>query len=210
MENIKYIFFDIGYTLVNEDDVWEKRCQEQAATVEAMRLGLTKEIIYKDIVDATILYKPQYRTVVKKYNFREIAPYRHNLEKLYDDTIPVLKYLSNKYKLGIIANQSKGLEERLDQLEILQYFTDIISSWDYQLMKPDEQLFKIGLKKSNYKPYEVLMVGDRLDNDIYPAKHIGMKAIWIQQGFGGMQTFTLDNDRPDKIIKSLTELFNIL
>ena len=29
---IKTLFFDVGYTLVNEDAVWERRCKEQAET----------------------------------------------------------------------------------------------------------------------------------------------------------------------------------
>ena len=32
---IKTLFFDVGYTLVNEDAVWERRCKEQAETEEA-------------------------------------------------------------------------------------------------------------------------------------------------------------------------------
>ena len=34
-EMIKTLFFDVGYTLVNEDAVWERRCKEQAETEEA-------------------------------------------------------------------------------------------------------------------------------------------------------------------------------
>ena len=36
---MKVLFFDVGYTLVNEDAVWEARCSEQAQTVEAKKLG---------------------------------------------------------------------------------------------------------------------------------------------------------------------------
>lgn len=35
MENIKCIFFDVGYTLVNEDEVWNERCREQSEMEEA-------------------------------------------------------------------------------------------------------------------------------------------------------------------------------
>lgn len=30
------------------------------------------------------------------------------------------------------------------------------------------------------------MIGDRIDNDIVPAKALGMKTIWIRQGFDGL------------------------
>ncbi len=32
---MKVLFFDVGYTLVNEDAVWETHCRDQAQTEEA-------------------------------------------------------------------------------------------------------------------------------------------------------------------------------
>lgn len=85
MENIMFIYFDVGYTLVNEDKVWKVRCEEQARTDEAEKLGLSASDIYNEIIHASVTYQPQYRTVVKKFGFKEVAPYRHELEKLYDN-----------------------------------------------------------------------------------------------------------------------------
>ena len=73
---MKVLFFDVGYTLVNEDAVWEKRCQEQAETQEAKKLGLSARDIYHEIEIASISRKPQFRTLLDKYNFKEVAPYR--------------------------------------------------------------------------------------------------------------------------------------
>ncbi len=33
MNNIKTLFFDVGYTLVNEDAVWKRRCKEQTEMI---------------------------------------------------------------------------------------------------------------------------------------------------------------------------------
>ncbi len=210
MKDIKCVFFDIGYTLINEDDVWEQRCIEQAEMEEARMLGLSDKQIYEEIVRASIEYQPQYRTVVKKFVFSKTAPYRHELEKLYDNTDLVLQSLSCKYKLGIIANQMDGLSDRLSSLGILKYFSVIISSWDYQIMKPDTKLFEIAVEQSGYAATETVMVGDRLDNDIFPAKSIGMNTIWIKQGFGGMQKPMTDKYYPDVEITNLRELLYIL
>lgn len=49
MKNIKCIFFDIGYTLINEDDVWEQRCIEQAEMEDVKILGLSHKQIYEEI-----------------------------------------------------------------------------------------------------------------------------------------------------------------
>lgn len=210
MKDIKCVFFDIGYTLINEEDVWTQRCIEQAETKEAKMLGLSPKQIYEEIVEASVSYQPQYRTVVKKFGFSKAAPYRHELEKLYNEAYFVLQSLSQKYKLGIIANQTDGLEDRLISWGIFKYFSYIISSWDYQIMKPNTKLFQIAIEKSGCNASETVMVGDRLDNDIFPAKAVGMKTIWIKQGFGGMQSPKTEEYIPDVQIENLSELINVL
>ena len=51
---MKTLFFDVGYTLVNEDAVWLRRCKDQAATEEAKKLGISAEDMYHEIEKATI------------------------------------------------------------------------------------------------------------------------------------------------------------
>ncbi len=206
----RVLFFDIGYTLVNEDLVWDRRCKEQAETEEAKRLGLSAEDIYLEIEKASRAGMPQYRTVINKYRFEEVAPYRHELERLYEDAPCVLKALSSKYELGIIANQLDGLRERLYDFGILQYFTHIVSSWDVKLMKPDIRIFEYALKTAECLPENAYMIGDRLDNDIAPARQLGMKTVWIRQGFGRLQEPQSEDYTPDYSIESLSDLLEIL
>lgn len=206
---MKVLFFDVGYTLVNEDAVWEKRCQEQAETQEAKMLGLSESDIYHEIEIASISRKPQFRTLLDKYNFKEVAPYRTELEELYEEAPAIIKALSQKYELGIIANQLDGLKERLQAFGLLKYFKYIISSWDVQLMKPDIRIFEHALDKANCNPQEACMIGDRLDNDILPAKALGMKTVWIKQGFGALQKPLSKLEEADYTINNLAELLKI-
>ena len=206
---MKVLFFDVGYTLVNEDAVWEARCRDQAQTEEAKKLGLSATDIYHEIEIASVSRKPQFRTVIDKYNFKEVAPYRTELEKLYDEAPVVIKGLSQKYELGIIANQLDGLKERLEAFELLKYFKYIISSWDVQVMKPDIRIFEYALGEANCIPQEACMIGDRLDNDILPAKALGMKTVWIKQGFGALQKTLFKSEEADYTISNLTELLKI-
>lgn len=194
---MKVLFFDVGYTLVNEDAVWDDRCHQQAKTDEAKKLGLSAADIYHEIEMASISRKPQFRTLIDKYGFHEVAPYRTELEKLYEEVPAVIKALSQKYELGIIANQLDGLKERLEAFGLLKYFKYIISSWDLQIMKPDIRIFEYALDKANCTPQEACMIGDRLDNDILPAKSLGMKTVWIKQGFGALQKPLTKSEEPD-------------
>lgn len=206
---MKVLFFDVGYTFVNEDAVWKARCLDQAQTDEAKKLGLSADDIYHEIEIASIARKAQFRTLINKYNFREVVPYCTELEKLYDETPTVIKTLSKKYELGIIANQLDGLKERLEAFGLLKSFKYIISSWDVQVMKPDIRIFEYALGKANCTPQETCMIGDRLDNDVLPAKSLGMKTVWIKQGFGALQNPLSKSEEPDYTINNLTELLKI-
>lgn len=205
---IKALFFDIGYTLVDESAVWERRCQEQAATEEAATLGLSASDIYREIERASAARLPQFKAVVKKFGFSKAAPYRHELETLYPDAPVVLGAFSERYSLGVIANQAEGLCQRLRDFGIERYFTYVISSWDVGVSKPDRRIFEYALKAAKRAPGEAVMIGDRLDNDIAPAKALGMKTVWIRKGFGGLQT-PLPEEAPDYTVDSLTELLGI-
>ena len=57
---------------------------------------------------------------------------------------------------------------------------------------------------------ESIMVGDRLDNDIIPAKAVGMKTVWIKNGTAKYQDFSLGKNTADFQINSLTELLDVL
>jgi len=52
------------------------------------------------------------------------------------------------------------------------------------------------------------LIGDRLDNDIVPAKKLGMRAIWVKQGFNAYQDTTLITEKyqPDASIDNLLDL----
>ncbi len=53
------------------------------------------------------------------------------------------------------------------------------------------------------------MVGDRLDNDIVPAKKVGMKTVWIKQGLGGLASAIHKNEQADYEIENLSELLDL-
>jgi FMN phosphatase YigB (HAD superfamily) len=54
------------------------------------------------------------------------------------------------------------------------------------------------------------MIGDRLDNDIIPAKQLGMHTIWVKQGFGGMADIKNTENIADHTVKSIGEILSYL
>ena len=209
-QDVKAVFFDMGYTLVNEDRVWQTRCREQASMEEAKKRRIKNVAIYTEMVKASVAYLSPWRTALAHFAFSQSAPYRAQFETLYPDAVPVLAALSEKYTLGIIANQEEGLEQRLEGFGITPYFKVVISSHDVKFVKPDPRIFTIALEKAGCAPENAVMIGDRLDNDIFPAKRLGMKTIWIRQGFGGMQTPKDERHTPGARVETLPEILDIL
>ena len=57
-------------------------------------------------------------------------------------------------------------------------------------------------------PNETVMIGDRLENDIFPAKNIGMKTVRIVQGLFAVQKPLNRNYISDYEITDISELLN--
>lgn len=103
---------------------------------------------------------------------------------LYPETIDAIEKFSQNYRLGIIANQSSSVRELLKEWRIESYFQLIILSEEVGLSKPDSTIFKLALQEANTTANRIVYVGDRYDNDIVPAKSLGMRAVRILTGMG--------------------------
>ena len=78
------------------------------------------------------------------------------------------------------------------------------------IAKPDLVIFEKALKLSACAAEESVMVGDRLDNDMAPAKTVGMKTVWLKQRLAAYQNAELGRDVADYQIGTLSELLTIL
>ena len=76
----------------------------------------------------------------------------------------------------------------------------------FKKWKAQDNHYAINSQWTHYKPEEAIMVGDRIDNDIIPANKIGMKTVWIKQGFGSYAEPKTVEEQPDYIVNSLVEI----
>ena len=121
-----------------------------------------------------------------------------------------LEMLSSKYKIVIIANQSLGSKERLRQYGLLQYIDLVAASAEEGVAKPDFRIFQIALERAGCRAEEAVMIGDRIDNDIVPAKALGMHTIWVKQGFGQYWKVNDEREQADCVVEKLIEICNYL
>lgn len=106
----------------------------------------------KDIADlAKTTYSSVYETAMELYKQNkkgdletakllgvDLTKWHQEDEVLYRDAYQCLEILSSRYKMGIIANQSPGTKERLEQHGVLQYIDLVIASAEEGVAKPDK------------------------------------------------------------------------
>jgi HAD superfamily hydrolase (TIGR01549 family) len=136
--------------------------------------------------------------------------FRKELERPFPSAAKVLERLSHYYRIGIIANQSPGTETRLESYGLRKYVDVLACSAEEGVSKPDPELYAVALKQAGCAPEEAVMVGDRIDNDIIPARSLGLHTIRILQGYGRFQPETSEDERADWTVESLDELLSLL
>ena len=204
MKNIKCLFFDVGSTLVDETECVKKRCE---VIIESNNID--RQEFYDRVEECAKTDSYAVRAAALYYG-GEIPRWYGELEKLYPDTKMILEILSKKYKLGVIANQVAGTKDRLDNWGIGKYFDVVVASAEADCSKPDLKIFNLALEQAGCKPNEAVMIGDRLDNDVVPAKQLGMKTVWVRQGFAKYQSISNETEKPDFIIDSIGDILDIL
>ena len=177
-DRIEWLFFDVGSTLLNEEKAHLHRLQDVAEAVNE-----PFEKIYEMAIAFYRENKKGDLEVMQAYGLPELTWHKED-EVLYPEVVLCLEKLSKRYRIGIIANQSLGTADRLEQHGILKYIDLVVASAEEGVSKPDRRIFEIALQRAGCRPENAVMIGDRIDNDIGPAKKMGMKTVWIKQGFG--------------------------
>jgi HAD superfamily hydrolase (TIGR01549 family) len=108
--------------------------------------------------------------------------------------------------LGIVANQPEKARERLARAGIGDCFDYHGLSGLTGFSKPDPRAFLAAAEKLGVPPAACIMVGDRIDNDIAPAKALGMAAILFRSGRHRRQRPRSVAEDPDAVVTDVLEL----
>lgn len=205
MDDIRWIFFDIGSTMADEEEAYRHRIRDMirgnSVTFEQFwekRVAYAKAGYNGD--QAAIAYFGLTKT-----------PWHSEDETPFPDAAPVLEALKRRgFRLGVIANQAPGTRERLAKWDLLQYFDVIVASAEAGVAKPDPAIFCMALEQASCRPENAIMVGDRLDNDIRPAKALGMTTVRMKKGLAIYMKPACEAEVPDYTVDSLSEMQSIL
>lgn len=93
-----------------------------------------------------------------------------------------LREICQDFKIGIAGQYGQEILAFLEQQSIMDCFAYRLTQDDFSLTKPDPRYFEQITKAFGVNPQECILVGDRIDNDIVPAKLLGMKTVLIRAG----------------------------
>lgn len=127
---------------------------------------------------------------------------------LYEESLDLIKNLSNFLRLAIISNGLKEVQDRrLRKSPISEYFEAIIISEEVGLAKPDPAIFQLLFDQIDFRDKSrALIVGDSLSSDIQGGLCFGIDTCWFHanEGANGMDI------RPTYEIRHLEELYELL
>jgi putative hydrolase of the HAD superfamily len=125
-----------------------------------------------------------------------------------EENLKVLRELKQQgLKLGLVSNATllaTLMHQDIERLGIAAYLHKAVFSSEIGVRKPHPAIFKTVLDGVGVAPEEALFVGDRLRDDVWGAKQLGMKGVLTRQ----YRREDLDAEKvhPDCVIDRLPDL----
>lgn len=202
----RWVVFDLGETLVGESRNWARWADhlgvDQLTFFAVMGAVIAER---RPHTDAFTFFRSDFALedeVVAKaaaglaWSFSD--------EDLYPDALPALDVLRREgYRLAVMANQPLEAIPFLSTLPVDLTAT----SAEWGLSKPDQRFFDRVCGELDSVPAQVAYVGDRVDNDVLPARSAGMVAVHLRRGpWGVLQAEWPEAAAADLRLTTLAEL----
>ncbi len=207
---------------MNEDELYEAYFKYVKETLRQAGVGFTDKEFSKAVKQCILNFEPHFtRALVCSFidagekrcddiistanQYVKDWVIRHR-QKLNPGIEEVLKTLSKTYMIALAGNQPTAVKYILQEHGLLDYFTTTDVSEDIGRSKPDPDFFRYILQKLGVKTYEAIMIGDRLDNDIIPAKKLGMMTILVKVGAYAILEPRNPDEIADGVVRAVSEL----
>lgn len=194
---IKTVVFDVGETLVNETRAW---------SLMADAAGVSRLTLFA-CLGALIERGEDHRRVwdLLSTSRPEITP-TIDLEDFYPDALECVSRLHHAgYAVGLAGNQPLQAEGALARLGLPVSFVASSARWGVE--KPSAEFFEKVGSEADCPPDAIAYVGDRLDNDVLPARRAGMWSVFVRRGpWGHLHARLPEADQADARIQALSEL----
>lgn len=216
---VDWLFFDIGYTLFDETPAVLARAEAAVGVLAGVGIVMSVGDILAAHAEGSRRHRPSpfvdglVDLMGGRFDaawVRRHLPYDAGLDTPYDGAAEVLAALAARYRLGIIANQLPGSAGRLAAHGLRDHFDVVVASAEAGVAKPDPAIFRLALYEAGCAPAAAVMIGDRIDNDVRPARALGLRTIRVRQGVAVNHAPRTPADTPDATVDDLRGLLALL
>jgi len=219
LKDIEIIFFDVG-NVIFYDYPSQSLYYYYIYEILKDKIGITIDDFFKQRIE---ILKKGINDWINYWGNKELqSEWRVLNEKAWGDvltdweniSIPIhntflaIQYIAKYKKLSIIANQPKKTMSLLKRFKISQYFESIFLDQVINISKPNVEMYSYVTEYHQIDPKKCLMIGDRIDNDIYPARQIGMKTLMVALPFCEKSLKCVPKEWGKKYFESINELGN--
>jgi len=209
--DITTVLLDAGGVILDESEHETVRAEVIVETLGGVVPGYSIEDYYGDVAEAVECFCPKtYAYVFCKH----LEPDRQRFDEVYARHLAVwrerrprlklmaglaeeVRALAADFALGIAGQYGREVLDLLDAHGLLDYFAHRFTQDDFALTKPDPRYYEQMAQRMGVDPRSCVMVGDRIDKDVIPARQTGMKTIRIRQGLHRNQKPRVPDEMPD-------------
>lgn len=218
MENIKWLFFDMGGVILNDEE--PERIRQATLFQVARRYipNLSMQDIYTAWMEASkvpgvlrinavrALFKNSPSLAEVEEEFVRTCKYDyHAMSSIRPEAKGVLAELSKHYKLGVMANQSEKTLKLLEVAGLLPYLSHQKMSAHIGFAKPDPDFYRAVLEDTQAKPAESVLIDDNWYRGLLSAKKLGVGTVLFKREIMPWP----EDAAPDFMVSKLEELVGL-
>jgi FMN phosphatase YigB (HAD superfamily) len=214
------VFLDAGGVILDESEFDRIRTETAVDVLRAVIPEYGLHHLYADLEEAIRLFCPRILSFVLWKNlqpdldlygkcyeeFRRLWAGRRPPIRLMEGFGAEVKKIAGDFEVGIAGQYGAELLDLLESHSLLRHFTYRYTQDDFDITKPDPRYLERIAARCGVEPSRCVMVGDRVDNDVIPARQLGMKAVLVRVGLHRNQHPRVPPEFPDAEVDGIAGL----
>ena len=196
MENIKNIIFDFGGVIcnINHQKVERKFKELGIKDFEKMYSHAVQNNLFEDF-ETNDISPAYFRNKIRELLDKDVSDseidntWNTIISDIPEERIKLLESIKNNYRIFLLSNSNiihyelylKDFQKKYGYNSFDDIFEKAYFSFHIVMRKPNLDIYEYVLKNHNLKPEETLFIDDSIQN-IYPAKQLGIKTYFIEEG----------------------------
>ena len=218
--SITTILLDAGGVILDETAHEKEHARIISAIIAESHPGYTIDNYWRDAEEAVQSFCPE---VYQYVLWKNLQPDRELFEKAREHHLAQWKtnrpplimmagladeimMIGRHFDIGLAGQYGRDILDLLEREGVLGRFKYRVTQDDFAITKPDPRYYEQICERIGVAPSSCIMVGDRIDKDIIPAKKLGMETIRIRGGLHKNQQPRIPFEIPDMTLDSVTGL----